>query len=580
MADVQAPPTAAARLNVADRLAKCAAQLPDTIAVACPYRSSPQRRMPHRGLSGAKYATITFADLDANATRLARGLIDWGVTPGTRLALLVHPGIDFVTLVFALLRAGAVIVLIDPGIGRRNLIRCLAEAEPAGFVAVPAAQCVRAILRNKFPQAKWNVTVGRRWGWSGLTLGQLAQRGESAHDVLLPQTTADSSAAIIFTSGSTGPPKGVLYTQRMFDTQVAEIQSAYDIAAGGIDLSCFPLFALFNSAMGVTTVLPDIDFSRPAAASPVKLLDAADDWQVTQAFASPAIWKRLSRFCELSGQRISSLRSVFSCGAPVTPDVIAATLDYVAPNAEMHTPYGATECLPVATIEATEILDQTADKSEQGAGICVGRPFGTIECRVIRIADEPITSLDAIEPLPAGEIGELIVRGPQASPEYVTRTELNAHSKITNSNQQSESPWHRMGDVGYLDQSGRFWYCGRKSHRVETVNGTLFTECVEAIFNAHDDIERTALVGIGPRGQQKPVIIVEPTRNMRLRHGSEWSPGEYQNLLHELRALSLRHHDTRQIAHFLLHKNLPVDIRHNAKIFREQLAAWAAKRLH
>ena len=104
-------------------------------------------------------------------------------------------------------------------------------------------------------------------------------------------------------------------------------------------------------------------------------------------------------------------------------------------------------------------------------------------------------------------------------------------------------------------------------------------QTVYQLFNAHDDVERTALVGIGPRGQQKPVIIVEPTRTMRLRHGSEWSPGEYQSLLHELRALSLRHHNTRQIAHFLLHKNLPVDVRHNAKIFREQVAVWAARRL-
>ena len=287
----------ARRLNVADRLASFARKMPDAIAVACPKRASPHAPGNHIGLSGTKYSTVTFAELDAEANRLARGLVNWGVPAGARLALLVQPGIEFVTLVFALLRAGVVIVLIDPGIGRRNLVRSLADANPDGFVAIPSAQCVRMLMRHKFPRAKWQVTVGRRWGWGGLTVRQLAERGEEARDITLPETHADDPAAIILTSGSTGPAKGVLYSQRMFDTQVTEIRSAYSISAGGADLSCFPLFALFNSAMGVTTVLPEMDFSRPAAASPLRLLDAADDWQVTQAFASPAVWKRLSRFC-------------------------------------------------------------------------------------------------------------------------------------------------------------------------------------------------------------------------------------------------------------------------------------------
>src|SRR5262249_43556977 len=154
-----------------------------------------------------------------------------------------------------------------------------------GFIAAPAAQCVRALLQHKFQRAKWNLTVGLRYGWSEFTLTHLAERGDGAGEIDLPETSADDTAAIIFTAGSTGPAKGVLYTQRMFDTQVSEIQSVYGIELAGIDLSCFPLFALFNSAMGVTTVFPDIDFSRPAVASPLKLIDAAKDWQVTQAFA-------------------------------------------------------------------------------------------------------------------------------------------------------------------------------------------------------------------------------------------------------------------------------------------------------
>jgi acyl-CoA synthetase (AMP-forming)/AMP-acid ligase II len=589
MADLHVPTIAAPResshyLNVADRLRDVADAMPDTIAVACPRRWSPACPVQQRGKSPALYATTTFADLDADVTRLARGLAAWGLPPGTRLALLVRPGIEFVTLVFALLRAGMVIVLIDPGMGRRNLIRCLSEAEPEGFIAVSAAQAVRAFLRKCFPRAKWNVTVGRRWFWGGLTLEQLRDGGNVATSnnaaplpapprSPFPATHADAPAAIIFTSGSTGPPKGVLYTHRMFDTQVSEIQSMYAIEPGGVDLACFPLFALFNSAMGVTTVLPEMDFSRPATADPHKLLAAANDWQVTQAFASPAVWRVVSEHCAQTGERIASLRQVFSCGAPVGADVLRGTLACVADDARMHTPYGATECLPVATIESTEVLHETAQRTDLGAGVCVGRPFPSIEWRVIRITDDAVASIEDAEELPTGEIGELIVRAPQASPCYATRIEANATSKVADQseirNPKSEiSFWHRMGDVGYLDSHGRFWYCGRKSQRVETTNGTLYTECVEAVFNRHRAVRRSALVGVGPRGREIAVIIIEREPGWRT-----------EAVEHEILKLAEAHEHTRAIRHLLLYDRLPVDMRHNAKINREKLAAWAATRV-
>jgi olefin beta-lactone synthetase len=417
MTDVETFPAAAApagRLNVSDRLKKFAVEMPDSIAVACPRRRGSNVNRRERGASGALYETITFVALDADVTRIADGLAAWGVPKGTRLALLVKPGVEFVKLVFALLRAGMVIVLVDPGLGRRNLIRCLSEAEPEGFVAIGRAQAARIVLRNRFPFARWNVTVGRRWLWGGKTLEELRIAGcglrieecdpkSEIRNPKLADTAADDAAAIIFTSGSTGLPKGVLYTHRMFDTQVAEIQSTYDIKPGGVDLACFPLFALFNAAMGVTTMLPKMDFSRPASAKPEKLLAAANDWQVSQAFASPAVWRLLSDYCARTGKRINSLQQVFSCGAPVPAAVLRTTLACIGTGAKMHTPYGATECLPVSSIEAAEVLTETAVRTDQGAGVCVGRGFDSIEWRVIRITDEPITTIDDAEELACGK---------------------------------------------------------------------------------------------------------------------------------------------------------------------------------
>ena len=240
-------------------------------------------------------------------------------------------------------------------------------------------------------------------------------------------------------------------------------------------------------------------------------------------------------------------------------------MEFVAPGAKMHTPYGATECLPVATIEAAEVLSETAAATNEAAGVCVGRKFNSIDWRVIRITDEPIASIADVEELPQGEIGELIVRGRQASPAYVTRVECNATAKIAD----ADGAWHRMGDTGYFDSQGRFWYCGRKSHRVETASGPLYTECVEGVFNAHRLMKRSALVGLGAKGRQTPVLIVEPK-----------SEGDIPIIAQEMSKFA-KHENalTKRIKHFLPLAELPVDIRHNAKINRELLAEWVATKL-
>lgn len=543
--------------NVARRLAAFAAEAPDRPAVFMPQG---------RDKNGKRqYASVTFRELDQDSDRLARGLRELGVRQGVRLALLVKPSIDFISLVFALFKAGAVTILIDPGMGRKNLLACLAAAEPEGFIAIPAVQAVRMLLGRRFPRARYNVTVGRRWLPGGLSIDQLRGRPWSGAELAI--TAADDPAAIIFTTGSTGPPKGVLYRHGNFDRQVTEIRDFYGIQPGEVDLAGFPLFGLFNAAMGVTTVVPDMDASRPASVDPANIVEAITDCRATQAFASPAVWNRVGPYCAERGIRLPTLARVLSAGAPVPPAVLETMLSVIAPGGEMHTPYGATESLPVASIAASEVLGETAEKTRQGAGTCVGRKFPGIEWKVIRVVDGPIATIDEAEVLPPGEIGELIVRGPVVTRQYVTRTEWNALAKIAD----GDGIWHRIGDVGYFDDRERFWYCGRAAHRVLTPAGPLYTECCEAIFNNHPAVFRAALVGIGQAGLQRPVIVVEPR------------PGQMpqdertkQAFLDELRALAGSSSLTAAIADFRFHPSFPVDIRHNAKIFREKLADWAA----
>jgi olefin beta-lactone synthetase len=545
------------QFNTAAALTEMALRMPDAVAVAEPLDRDPQGKR--------RYRRFTFSQLDRDSDRIAHGLREMGVAPGTRLVLMVRPGMDFFSLVFAVFKAGAVAILIDPGMGRGSLIQCLADARPQGFIAVPLAQAVRTLLRRRFPESRFHVTVGRRWFWGGATLRNLRNRdwpGNQTAPVAL-----DDPAAIIFTTGSTGPPKGVLYCHCTFITQANEIRDFYGIRPGEIDLPCFPLFGLFTCAMGVTAVIPDMDPTRPATVDPANIVEAARDWKVTQMFGSPAVWNKVGPYCRQRGIRLETVRRVLSAGAPVAAGILQTMSECIHSEGEIHTPYGATEALPVASISSREVLSETAAKTRQGAGVCVGRKFACVQWKVIRIVDGPIKSIAETEELPTDEIGELIVQGPAVTGQYVTRVEANALGKIDDSG----TIWHRMGDAGYLDAEGRFWFCGRVAHRVLTAAGPMYPIQCEAIFNQHPAIYRSALVGVGRSPRQRPVIIAEPKKE-------NWPADKAGEavLLAELQQLAAGNDLTARIADFLLHPAFPVDIRHNAKIFREKLAVWAA----
>ncbi|MFN3152201.1 fatty acid CoA ligase family protein [Bremerella sp.] len=545
--------------NVGLLLDEVATSRPDATAIAVAGKRDAQGKR--------QYDTITFARLSEDSTTLAAGLSQMGVVPGTRMALMVRPGIDFVSLVFALFKVGAVSILIDPGMGKKNVLSCLDQVKPEGFVGIPIVHAVRKLCGRRYRDAKLNVTVGRKWFWGGETLDELRQT--EVGDFQPFAATADDKAAIIFTSGSTGPPKGVEFRHEGFRRQVQFIQERYEIQPGDIDVPGFPLFGLFNSAMGVTSVIPDMDFSRPATVDPRNILEAVADWEATQSFASPAVWNAVGQFCERENLWMPSLKRVLSAGAPVPPHVLKR-MKKAAPNAEMYTPYGATEALPVASISASEVLGETIERSSEGGGTCVGSRFEGIDWQVIAVSDEVIETVEQVEPLPRGEIGELIVRGPVITRRYATSDEATRMSKIYD----GEAVWHRMGDVGYLDTQDRFWFCGRKSHRLETADGPMFTIPVESIFNTHEKIFRSALVGLGVPGEQIPVVIVQPWPGMYPD-----TPQEIDQLMGQLREIGNKNTLTDRIEHFLLHPNFPVDVRHNSKIFREKLTVWAEERL-
>ena len=549
--------------NIAAALSRAAAQQPDAIAIRCPSGKRADGQV-------AWDTALSYRDLDARSDAIARGLLASGFARGERCALMVRPSPELFLLMFALFKAGIVPVLIDPGISKRALRQCLDEAAPAGFIGIPLAHVARLLLGWARRSVQRTVTVGRFAPWGGARLAEVEARG-AALTTPLCDTDADALAAILFTSGSTGVPKGVCYRHRHFVAQVDMLREAFGIAPGGVDLPTFPPFALFDPALGLTSIIPDMDPTRPARANPAKLVQAIREFSVTQMFGSPALVDVLSRYGVEQGVKLSTLKRVTSAGAPVPPAVVARMQRLLPDDAEIWTPYGATECLPVAVIEGRE-LRETRIATESGAGTCIGRPVAGNTVRLIAITDEVIADWADTRPVAAGEVGEITVAGPSATDSYYARPEATAKAKIRERLAEGgERVVHRMGDLGWFDDHGRLWFCGRKSQRVETPDGPLYTEQVEPVFNQHPLVRRSALVGVGRYPQQTPVLLVELN--------AKQDRAQRALIIDALRQLGSHHAHTRRIEQFLFHPAFPVDIRHNAKIGREQLAVWAAKQL-
>lgn len=517
-----------------------------------------------RGRRGDRidYVTLDYSELSAEVAAWRTRLQRAGVRPGDRTLVMVRQGLPLIAIVFALFELGSAPVVIDPGMGRQSFLRCVAQSRPRALVGIPLARLFSRLFFRAFASVEIRVAV------PGTTTARATPPGDTrpADDSGALARGPGDEAAVLFTSGSTGAPKGVRYTHGQFDAQVRLIRETYGIEPGEVDLPLLPLFALFAPALGMTVVVPEIDPSRPAHADPLRLIEAIRQENVTTSFGSPTLWGNIAHRCQVSKISLPSIRRVLCAGAPVPPGLWEA-MRTVAPHGVLHSPYGATECLPVSTISGPEMLAGPAAAALQCAGACVGRPLAANRVRVIQPVDGPLATLEATRELPAGQIGEIIVAGPTVTLDYDGMPEATAAAKIP---APDGAVWHRMGDLGYLDEQGRLWFVGRKVETVRSETGRLYPACVEPWFATHPRVRRCALIGIGPKSAQRPAIVVESDLADLPRDSAAC-----RALARELRQLALTRPATAAIKVFYFHPSLPVDVRHNAKIHRLTLARWA-----
>jgi len=495
----------------------------------------------------ASASLTTFAHLREHHHRTAATLAGAGTGSGTRTAVLVRDPLALVSCVYALSTLGAVPILLDAGLPRRALGRCLDEVAPEAFVGGAVARAARLLLG--WGRGTVRITVSDKDFATGRSGPATPPPGPGPH--------LDDPGIILFTSGSTGPPKGVLYSHRQLAAQAVLAGRAFGVVPGSVLVAGFVPFAVYGPALGATVVVPDMDFRKPAAVDPRELVSTIRDTGAGILFGSPALLMVLARHCGDNGIVLDTLTSVASFGAPLSGALLDLLDACVPRGASIRSVYGATECLPVATIDRDDLLGSRRAR-DLGEGMCLGTPLPHLSVRVIRPGTGPVGQWSDDLLVAPGTIGEITVSGSSVSRAYFGRPESDAMAKL----RDGDEVVHRTGDLGRIGEDGWLWYSGRAAHRVRTGTGALDTEHVEPVCDTVPGVRRTALVDV-----DGPVLCVEL---------DEAASGPEQ-VLDPLRRALADIPGGSEVGAILVHPGFPVDIRHNAKIDRERLARWARR---
>lgn len=513
-------------MNIAGVLRSRAATCPETTAI-----------MDTRH---GRTRTIRFAELDRAAARAAALLRRAGLRPGDAVLVFLPMSAELYVALAALFRLGLVAMFVDPSGGKKHIERCCSLYPPKGLIANSRGHLPR-LISSALQRIPVKFSVGMPM--PGAERWRSAYRLES-HEAIEP-CAPETPALLTFTSGSTGQPKAALRTHGFLLAQERVLAENLALSPGEVDLTTLPIFVLANLASGVTSVIPDVDLRHPGSIRPASLVAQVQACHPTRTVASPALLECLAAYCLRHGTTLPSFKKIFTGGAPVFPRLLR-TLQCVAPQAEIVAVYGSTEAEPIALIDHRAIAPEDEAGMLGGRGLFAGFPVPTIQLRILRHQwGRPIGRLSreafAATCLPPGVPGEIAVSGEHVLPGY-----LHGQGDEETKFSVEGTRWHRTGDAGYLDDRGRLWLLGRCAARIEDAHGILYPYTVEAIAHQHPGVRRAAVVAHGG----KRILAIEPDH-----------PAVSKSLTGLTESLHWACIDEIQV-----HRHIPVDTRHNAKI--------------
>ncbi|MGB0354803.1 MAG: fatty acid CoA ligase family protein [Opitutales bacterium] len=481
-----------------------------------------------------------------------------GVQKKDRTLLMVRPGYELIVCCFALLYIGAIPIIIDPGMGIRSLLKCIKKSNATNLIGIGIAVWMSSFFKKSFKALQRKVLVTKDFL-------KVIKSSFDDGGVKICNAQDDDLAAIVFTSGSTGPPKGVRYLHKNFNAQIRVLSEEFKIRKGELDLVTLPVFSLFNPALGVTSVIPEMNPTKPAKASAEKLVQTIVNHQISSAFCSPVIGGKINDYCKMNSINLGSIRRIMLAGAPASPNLVC-NLAKSLPRGEVIIPYGATEALPVSYSNHHQIA-KLSKSIVNGEGSCLGKPVKDVSIQLIPVRNSPIPneSEDTIIPITNKlETGEICVSGDTVTDGYDQMPGATRDARFT----FNSKIYHRMGDLGYWDENNNLRFLGRKAECIQTESGPLETERCEHMFNNIDGVNRCALIGIGMQTIKEPSLVVEKV-----------PLNSNPKLCSEIYSLLRKNFEKFGLRRVFFEKKLPVDARHNAKIHRLSLSKKWTKRV-
>ena len=538
-------------MNISSRLSDIARSNPDKKAIIF----SQIKKNP----TLFNYSSFSFKELDILSNKFAQQLSKLGLQKGDKAFVYLKSSLNTEAMIFALFKMGAIPVFVDHPMEIKDVLNSIKESASIALIAEKKIHLLKFIYPSFFKMIKTNITTGS-FAW-GKMISIKTMKKEKIQAFTSTPNNPEEPAAIIFTAESPLDLKGVVYTHSMIEKQVSIFKELYALTPNDTAMTCYPLFSLISTAIGMTNYIPDLALTNNGKYDPKKITQNILDLSPTFISGPPAILEKIADYCLENEILLPSVKSVVIFGCPVSSK-LQRKFKTILPNGTSYTTYGALEALQITRASQDLILNKTSHLTEEGFGVCLGKPVPELEIKIIKITDETLLFFDTNIELERRQIGEIIVKASSVSKEYFNLPAITLQSKIFDT---FNTFWHRMGDVGYIDEKGLLWFCGKKSHAVFTKTQTLFPAACEAIFNKHPAVKRSALVGIGTQGKQIAAIIIE-------RKDGQFLAGKARSIFEsELLTFSKNYEHTKNIQKIYLSKALPIDSYHSLRIDRLKL---------
>jgi len=513
------------------------------------------------------YSHLTFRQLNQQSDDIARGLQRSGVVRGTKTALQMTPGIQWFAVTYALLKIGAVPVLIQPSLGFRHIAQCIKAVEPEALITSPQFSMIQMMYPKYYQSVHLQINTGRNWFKKGLSLLDL-QQNEPGPFQIADIRDQDHGMIVFSTSNEVDVPKPIILTHKMLNATMSLMESVLNLCSESLLLSTFPFFMILSPALGLRQIIPSLNSIQSPKIDPRMIIESIWDHGITHLLMTPTQLMVLENFLRDAGIFLHSIQRILSWGEAYPAEELQKFHYFVNNSSQVFPVYGIAEAPLVTTLGSHEIVSETQIKTERGFGLCQGKIITDMDMKIIEVSDRPIDNWSDDLMIEGSNIGELVVKGEAVSNKYANSVKADALTKIPD----GKNMWHRTGDVGWIDSNGYFWFCGRKKDRIIiSEDETLYTIPCEAVFMRHQRVHRCIIVGVGPVPYQTPVLIIE------LAPGDS---GKYiSTLTHELMDLAQAYPHTGNIKNILFRKRFPVHPIFHQKINRKQLTVWAAKKL-